>query len=193
MYALIHVNVASKSQIWVVACSLPDGLPISYGTFPDCLCSHFETLWVAQSQGQSNPSAIVEMLWCCADGKTIAKSQPEVEINCILLYLSGAASYTGAFGPFGLGYLFYARLIKLSSLTLYCHCEGLLLPHKIRWDSRMPVVKTERTCRCVSTGELGDWGCAWAPLHDQPERKKGLGSLCCIRMCACFVCLCRCC
>lgn len=118
MYSLIYVNVASKSHIWVVACSLPDGLPISYGTFPDCLCSHFETLWGTQSQGQPNPSAIVDMLWCCTYRKVIAKSQPEVEINCILLHLSAAASYIGAFGPFGLGYFF--RLDGLSWAAWFC-------------------------------------------------------------------------
>lgn len=101
VHALKYVNVASKSHVWVLACSLPDGLPILYGTFPDFLCSYFETLWGTRSQGKSNPSSIADISWHCTDRKTLAK--PQVEINFILLHLSAAASYIGAFGPFGLG------------------------------------------------------------------------------------------
>lgn len=106
LHALKYVNIASKSRVWALACSLPDGLPITYGTFPDSLCSYLETLWGTQSQWKCNPYAIADISWCHTDRMTIAKSQPEVEINCLLFRLSAAVSYIGAIGPFGLGHFF---------------------------------------------------------------------------------------
>lgn len=54
--------------------------------------------------GKTNPPAIADVSRCCTDRKTTAKSQPEVEINCILLSLSAGESYMGPSGPFGSGH-----------------------------------------------------------------------------------------
>lgn len=79
---------------------------------------------------------------------------------------------------------------------MHCRGEGLPLHRKVRWGSRVPVqylVKTQWTCRCGSAQEVGDWGFAQAPLPHlhphQPERKIGLGGLCCTWPCAYFACV----